>query len=267
MTKRSGGSASLVRASVTSFEILEQLREMDGAGLSELATTLDTSKSTVHRHLTTLQELEYVVRSGDEFHLSHSFLRLAESARRREPSYELVREKVAELAYTTDERAQFVVAEFGRGVCLFRASGDQAVDTSPKVGSRMPIHATAAGKSLLAFDDDLSVKDLAEQDRLPLVTDHTITDPDDLRREIESVRDQGYAVNREEQINGLTAFGAPIRRRDGTVLGAISISGPADRFAAEDTETRVLNHLLGTTNEIELNIAPPIENGTQSDLL
>lgn len=248
-----------VRATATSFEILEYLRQRDYSSLSTIADELDIAKSTVHRHLKTLEQLEYVVGDGDEFAVGLRFLELAEAARSRDDSVRLARETTPELASETGERAQFVVEEHGYGVCISRATGDHAVETAPRIGSRMPMHATAAGKAILAFESEDHLERILEERGLDPVTSESITDEAALREELARVREQGYAVNQEEHIDGLTAFGAPVRRSDGSVVGAFSISGPTKRFTDPEKESEIATLLLGTTNELELNIAHSID--------
>ncbi|MDS0475201.1 IclR family transcriptional regulator [Natrinema sp. 1APR25-10V2] len=249
-----------VRATATSFEILEYLQQRGYSSLSTIADELDIAKSTVHRHLKTLEQLEYIVGDADEFAVGLRFLGLAEAARSRGDAVQLAREKTTELAAETNERAQFVVEEHGYGVCVSRATGDHAVETAPQLGSRMPMHATAAGKAILAFESEERVKQILEERRLDPVTSESITDEATLYEELATIREQGYAVNREEHIAGLTAFGAPVRRRDGSVVGAFSISGPTNRFTDPEKEREIATLLLGTTNELELNIAHSVDS-------
>lgn len=247
-----------LQTTVTSFDVLEALRDADGASVSELASQLGMAKSTVHRHLRTLHRLKYIVEEDGEFYLAYRFLELAHAARKRTDSHRLVREKVHELAAETGERAQFVAAEHGYGICLYRASGEHAVQTAPEIGSRMPLHATAAGKAILAFGDEYSVEDLA-QDGLHAATEETITNASALRAELDDVRDRGYAVNRDEHISSLTAFGAPVYCDDASLAGAISISGPTNRFEDDGTAAEVVSLLRGAVNELELNITHSLE--------
>lgn len=243
-----------VQAVSTSFAILDELRTGGEATLSELAEELGLAKSTVHRHLRTLHELDCVVHENNRFKLGMQLLALGEAARTTDAAYSVVEEKVGELARTTGERAQFVVEEHGDGVCIFRSLGERAVETSPYVGTRMPLHAIAAGKAILAFLPESRVQTIVDSE-LESSTERTIVDPAALREELATIRDEGFALNRGEHISGLKAVGAPIRRSDGSVLGAISISGPARRLDEPDVERSLRARLLGTTNELELNIA------------
>lgn len=244
-----------VKTTETVFAILEILKERDGARITEVAEALELAKSTVHRHLTTLVEREYAVKEGDVYHVSLRFIELGEHARDRKKGYQLARTNVEELATETDERVQFIVEEHGWAVYVHRALGSHGVQTDPGIGKRIPLHATSAGKSILAYLPDDRVSWIIDQRGLPAITDHTITDREELFDDLESIREQGYSVNNQENVDGLRAIGVPVLRPDNRVLGALSVSGPTRRMKGDWFAHELPDLLLGTANELELNIA------------
>ncbi|WP_255197410.1 IclR family transcriptional regulator [Halorarius litoreus] len=244
-----------VKTADTAFSILEKVLEADGATITQLAAELGMAKSTVHRHLQTLYEREYVVREGDTYHVSLRFLEFGEHARTRNKGYRLVKEKVEQLAEETEERVQFIVEEHGYGVYVYRATGSRGVQTDPGIGKRIPLHAIAAGKAILAYLPTEQVETILEKRGLPGITANTTTDREALFRNLETIRRDGFSVNNQENVEGLRAIGVPIKDKDGSVLGALSISGPTHRMKGEWFEDELPNLLLGTANELELNIA------------
>ncbi len=243
-----------VQSVQTMLDVVEALRLLDGARVTELADELDVAKSTVHRHLDTLYRRGYVIREGDEYHVGLRFLRLSEHARVRRPEYELARAKVVELARETDERAQFIVEEHGEGVYVHLETGSRAVHTDSGVGRRIPLHATAAGKAVLAQFDDDHVRTVLDCHGMTAFTDHTITDRDRLFDELADIRERGYSVNDRENTRGIRAVGVPVVGPEGFVVGALSVSGPTHRMKGERLESTLPDLLLGTANELELNI-------------
>lgn len=237
------------------MRILEAITELEGAGVSELATALELPKSTIHGYLSTLSELGYLVREGERYEIGTRFLRLGEYSRTRRPAYEMVASKVTALAEQTDERSQFVIAERGEGVFLYRASGDQAVETDSGTGKRMAMHATAAGKAILAALPESEVDAIVDQEGLPAVTETTITDRSALDSELQTIREQGCAFNRGENIAGLHAVGVTVCDAESRPIGALSISGPSHRLMGPYLTEELPALLLGTANELELNIA------------
>lgn len=243
--------ASVERA----MEILEAVMELEGARVSELATHLDMAKSTVHNYLSTLHDLNYLVKEGDTYQIGTRFILFGEYSRTRNEEFSMVRQKATNLAEQTEERSQFVIEEFGRGVFLYRESGEHAVEAGSGIGKRMFLHSTAAGKSILAHLPESQVQEILDRWGLPAVTSATITDETELFEELERIRDRGFAINREENIEGLHAVGVPVRTKQGNVIGALSISGPTNRMKGEYLMEELPDLLLGTANELELNIA------------
>lgn len=243
-----------VNTTVTVFRIIETLREMDGARVTELADRLDVATSTVHRHLSTLRDLEYVAKDGDVYRLGFKFLGLGEFTRDRRDAFKMAKEKVSELAETTDERAQFIIEEHGQAVYVFRENGAHAVAADSGIGKRIPLHATAAGKSILAHLPREQVDEIVSERGLTAETGNTMVDEEELYEELETIQDRGYSFNKQESIEGLRAVGVVVKNENGRVLGALSVSGPTHRLKADFFEEEVPRLLLGTANELELNI-------------
>lgn len=246
--------ARTVKSAETTFTILETLNESDGERLTELADELDMAKSTVHRYLQTLLERKYLVKEGDEYHLSLRFLDLGEQARNRKKGYRMSKTKVEELAEQTQERAQFIVEEHGQTVYVHRKAGSHAVHTDPGIGKRGHLHATSAGKAIIAEWPDERIKELVETHGLPGLTENTITDVETLFREVEEIRERGFSTNNQENIEGLCAIGTSVCYEPDTVLGALSVSGPTNRMTGDWFEQELPDMLMGFANEIELNL-------------
>lgn len=239
----------------TTLEVIHAITELNGARVSELADHLDLPPSTVHGHLSTLKQHSYLTKEGDEYHIGMQFLNRGGYAQTRKESYELVKEKVKELASQTGERVQFVVEEQGRGYYLYTAVGDNAVKADARSGKRIYLHDSAAGKSILANLPQALVKEIIDEWGLPKYTEHTLDDPIDLFEELDEISNQGHAVNREESHLGLHAIGAAVHTPHGEVLGAFSISGPSNRIKKDRLHDELPRLLKGKINELELNLS------------
>ncbi|MBK8050389.1 MAG: IclR family transcriptional regulator [Anaerolineales bacterium] len=97
---------------------------------------------------------------------------------------------------------------------------------------RLPIHATASGKLLLAHLPSAEVNEVLAQP-LPAFTPHTITDPSELRQQLALIRRQGYAMDNEEFEMGVRGVSAPIWGIDGRLVAALGVPGPAGRITDE----------------------------------
>jgi DNA-binding IclR family transcriptional regulator len=243
-----------VGAVETLLLVIETLEASGGMRVTALADEIDMADSTVHSHLATLEANGYVVKEGDVYQLGGRFLQFGEYVRNRRKAYEMIRPKAKMLAEETGERCQFIVEEHGRGVYLHRKTGNQAVWTDSGLGKRIYLHATAAGKALLAALPDERVEAIIEQWGIPRLTMNTITDPNELQEELAAVRKRGYATNQEENTKGLHAAGVTIHGDNDEVIGAISISGPSHRMQGDLLEQEIPELLLGTANELSLNI-------------
>lgn len=256
MTKEVGRERpGTVKSDRRLLRILSGLKELDGAGVTELANHLDLPKSTVHNHLSTLYDAKFVTKQGTEYHLGLRFLDLGESARLNRIESERIRQKVGSLAEQTGERAQFIVEEHGYGVYLYRSRGKNAVSTDSRIGRHIRLHSSSAGKAVLAHLPEERIEQIVDERGLAAETEHTITDDDALMRDLERIRERGYATNKEETTVGLRAVGSPILRPDGSVVGALSISGPTHRLKGDLFERELPNLIMGATNEIELTIS------------
>lgn len=223
-----------VRSVETTLSLLGLLQERDGAGVSELASELDIAKSTVHNHLRTLEQHEYVVQEDGGFRLSFRFLDLGNHVRVREQEFDLVQPKVREIANETGEICQFFVREFDLAVIVFMEHGEQAVKTKTRVGTRIQLDQLAAGRVLAAMEEENDERD--DSDSATLATD-------------------GYLVTDEAYIKGLHAIAVPITKTDNEVVGALSVAGPAHRLRNEEYEHDIADLLLNVANELELNVS------------
>ena len=242
-----------VNATGTSFEILEALVDLEGAGVSELAATLGIPKSTTHNHLQTLIENKYVVREDDTYNVGLRFLRLGEYSRKRTPLFSVARPEIESLATETGELVNLNVEEYGRGVFLHRAKGSDAVHMDTYAGKRVYLHTTAFGKAILAHLSTDRVDEIISQYGLPAVTDQTITESDELQSELETIFERGFALEREERLEGLCCVAAPILVDEG-VVGAVSVSGPESRLRGTRFTEELPELIMQATNVIEVNL-------------
>jgi len=241
----------------TTVEIIEALAELDGAGVTEVASAVGISKSSAHSHLATLHAVDYLEKENDEYSLSYQFLLIGEFVRNRSPLYQYGRTKINEIATETGHYAHLFVEEKGLGVNIYEARGEYAGDyeyQSLKLQQREPLHVTATGKAILAHLPERRVREIIDIHGLERYTENTITDETKLFEELERIRSQGYAVNDEEEVNGFRAVGAPIRTKEQEVLGSISISGPATFLRNETLEQDIPEKVVEAAEMIRVEI-------------
>lgn len=232
--------------------IVEALQENNGGGVTEIAGMLDFSPATVHNHLSTLKKHRLVVQDGDEYRLGLRFLNVGGYARDQYNVLSLVEPKLEEIAEETTERAQFLLEEHGRAIVVEKETSPNAVVADTVIGKTSFMHASAAGKAMLSAMDDARVERIVDRWGLPKRTENTITERDALFREVSEIRSTGYAFNDEESIVGLRAVGVPVIDPHDTILGGLSVSGPAHRMHGSRYDEEIPKLLLGAVNEIEL---------------
>jgi IclR family acetate operon transcriptional repressor len=243
-----------VKSVETVFKILDALKQLNGAGVSELAAHLDLPKSTVHNYLSTLVQEEYVVKNGSSYHIGIRFLEYGAYARVQIDIYDIATPEVDELAASTGELANLMVEEHGRGSYLHRARGENAVQVEAHVGTRVPLHGTALGKAIMAHLPSERVDEIIEQHGLTATTPNTITDRETLDDELAQIREEGVAFDDEERLTGLRCVAAPILSTNDRVLGAISVAGPSNRIRDDRFAEELPKQVLETVNVIELNV-------------
>lgn len=256
-TAESEAAGDRVKSVGRMFEILEYIRDSGPTGVTELSNELGLSKGGIHRYLRTLVDEGYVVNDGGTYDLGLRFLTLGGHVRRSFPHSDLIGEKVTELADETEQRTQFLAEENGYGVYLYRERGPRAADFEAVTGKVVHLHTTAAGKALLAHLPEERVEAVIETHGLPAETEKSMTEPAELFSALETIRDAGYAVNREEHLLGLHAVGVPVLNADDNILGALSVSGTSHRMRELIAEESIQEAVLSVAEEIELEIKYP----------
>lgn len=243
-----------VKSVRTVFSILEYLRDNGPTGVTELSNHTGLSKGAVHRYLKTLTELGYATKEDGLYRISLKFILYSSEVKNSESVYQLAEEKVANLAEETGERAQFIAEEHGFGVYVHIKTGEDAVDTDTREGKMLNLTTAASGKVILAFSSAEWVDAVLDEHGFQERTSNTITDRERFIEELAEIRQRGYALNKEEHIEGLWGAAAPVRNPEGEVIGAISVAGPANRVKEQMQNGEIPNTILAATNELELNL-------------
>lgn len=251
MGQQDGSGDVGVATTRKTFTILEALRENEGRSIAEITRSTGLTKSTVYRHLKTLEELDYVIERDGAYYIGLGLLEIAEQTRNREPGYTIAQRKVFELGRETDERSMFLVEENLEGVYLYRYGSP----SNTMVGERRPLHSLASGKVILAEFDEERVESFIEQKGLDQHAKNTITDAETLYSELEAIREQGYAINDEEYMDGLFGVAVPVYTPEDELLGSLGLFGPTSRFTDEYLHDDLINRLWDKAGEIKVTLA------------
>lgn len=241
----------------TTHEIIDKLVKLDGARVTELADRMDKPTSTVHDYLDALYKGGYVVKEDQVYRVSSRFLYIGQRARSQHRVYNAAKHQVKELADKTGEYASLVVEEQGYGVLLYNVQGEKAVDIDTPDGVRTMLHSFAPGKCILANLPDRRVEEILSEHGLEARTPHTITDEEELFEELDEVSEQGYAIDQEEQFEGMQGVSVPIMDLAENVRGAVSVYGPIGRVGDPEEQKRLREAVFEAVNVIEVNLKYP----------
>lgn len=212
------------------FAIIEAVvaKQDRGASYSEIVSALNLAKSTVHRILKDLTELGYLVYDQETKRYFGS-LRLAAIGGEVISHFQLrnhVRPYLITLNQKTDHTANLSVLDGNMGVFVDKIESKvYGIKLFSEVGKRFPLHCTAMGKILLAFSNGEVATEILSSP-LEALTDKTITDPEELRKQLALIRNQKYALEMEELTRGIMCAAAPLFGIHRKLLGAISVTFP-----------------------------------------
>lgn len=249
----SDGASQSLKSGRRLFTLIEYVGRYQPVGVTDLSKALDLPKSTTQVYLNTLREAGFVVKEPTGYRLSLRFYEQGMNAIRSFRLFPAARAKVYELAEETGELVAAWLEEGGQGVFAIAAGGLETTRNDVNTGARSELHSTAGGKAILAHLPREYVEEIIATRGLRKMTNSTITDPSDLWEELAAIRQDGVAYNQEEHVKGLNGVAAPVLCED-TVLGAISIAGPANRLLGSYLEEELTAVIKGSANEIELNL-------------
>lgn len=233
------------------FRIIDALDDEGPTQLPELAERLDMAESTVHIHLHTLQTAGYVVHNESGYDLSLRFLEKGIATRQHRAVYATARDELDDLAEETGEVANLGVEERGQRVILDQSEGSDAVYDNAPIGEHTHMHWTALGKAILAEQPVDEVEEVVKSRGLPTATESTLSTREELFAALEEAQERGYATENEERRIGIRSVAVPIMV-ESTVIGAISLSGPKERFSDRRIEDELVPALQSTSNIVEI---------------
>lgn len=218
------------------IKALEHLARHPDARVTAVAEAIGVHKSTASRLLVALQARD-LVEAGSErgrYRLGTGVLRLAAGVGGRLDVSGQGAPVCDRLAAELGETVNLAIRQGDVAVNVHQSEGGGAVSVDSWIGRPTPLHATSSGKVLLAHAPaDLQQRVLADLHRY---TEATVTDPAVLSAQLERAQRDGYAVTAGELERGLNAVAAPVRRADGSVVAALSVSAPAFRLPVDALE-------------------------------
>lgn len=244
-------SVPIVDSLATALRILDYftVREPE-LSLKQLSERTGLYKSRIHRLCGTLVASGFLVRMpSSSYRLGHKLMALGKIYESTNTLVSISRPIMQDLAALTGESVALFTNEGDKCLCVAREFGPSRLVFAIQEGDYMHLHATAAGRILLSFGpEELRTKFLNNLN-LEKFTPSTIVDPQKLRDELDAIKGQGYAINREEREAGIAAIAAPLFDHENKVHAALAVVGPAQRFSDKRC-TEIQEKLLAATRKI-----------------
>lgn len=206
--------------------------EDEGLGVSELARRANLPKSTVSRIAADLVAQRFLDRDGDRLYLGVRLFELGQTVQQPRRLRRMALPVMTELRDVTGQTVHLAVRDASDVVFVAIVRGPQPSKPLARIGSRLPAHATALGKAIMAFSTPTSIAAITAQElvrRTPL----TITDPSILLRELVDIRRLGVATEQGECAVGRACAASPILAPGATPIAAISVAGPAESLVPD----------------------------------
>ncbi|MDI3328671.1 MAG: IclR family transcriptional regulator [Alicyclobacillaceae bacterium] len=227
------GERNTVRAVERALDILLcfSSTEME-LGLSDIAKRVKLHKSTVHRLLASLESRGFIRRDPhtQNYRLGWRILELVSNVHQSGDLSTVVLPEMTRLRDLLDETISLYIRSGTERIRIQAVESHQPVRRVANIGQRLPLYVGASGKVLLAWSPPEVVEQVLNDPKIPPDLDR-----EEFIRQLERVRENGYAISIEEREAGAAAVAAPVFDRNGQLVAALSVSGPADRFTGAAT--------------------------------
>jgi DNA-binding IclR family transcriptional regulator len=248
-----------------SINVIEVLLNSGGRplGPSEIARKLGINRTRTFRILKTLERRGYVelVSQTQAYRLGLKFLVLGEKVRTTFDLSTIAGPILSQLARTTGDAAYLMVLYGDQALCVDAHYGEYMLQASIPFDRPLPLHVGASPKILLAYLPEEERERILSEMKLEPFTDLTITNIEQLRQQLDQIREQGYVVDKGDFEAGVYAFGAPLFDYRGIIVAGISLTIPANRFNLNRQE-EIINLVVLAAKQISQNLGygPQNEN-------
>ncbi|MFP7474029.1 IclR family transcriptional regulator [Niallia taxi] len=244
---------SNVQSLERALTILNKLAEYpDGLQIARLSEQVGLSKSTVHRLLATLTNMNYVEKNADtdKYKLGLQTLFLARNFLNSNTLVQTARPFLSKLSNEVNETIHLCIKDREEVLYVDKIESTQTIRMFSRIGSRAPMYCTAVGKVLLSGLDSDIQEELLSKIEFISKTPATITSKESLREEIEKVKLQGFALDNIENEKDLRCIAAPIYNHEGSIIASFSISGPSTRVTMDAVNDILVDKVKQYSTEI-----------------
>ena len=257
-TKKGTSSVPIVDSLATALRILDYftVREPE-LSLRDLGEKTGLHKSRIHRLCGTLVALRFLTRMpSSSYRLGPKLMSLGKIYERTNTLITVSRAIMKQLAEATGESVALFQLEGENCICMTREYGPSRLVFDIQVGERMEMHASAAGRVLLAYGSEKLARRVLNGSTLEKFTEKTITDTKTLKKRLEAIRQSGYEINKGEREPEIAAIAAPLFDYEENVDSVLAVVGPLQRFSGE-REAEMVENLLEASRRISELLGAP----------
>jgi DNA-binding IclR family transcriptional regulator len=258
-----------IQSLFTTFQIIDALRESESMRVVQIAQETGIAKSSVFKHLDTLQQLGYVTKNGPEYSLSLRWFQIGRQTQTQHGIIDTVKPELDQFARQTGETISLVVEEDGDAVYLYQTS-DRREHVSPvPEGGRIPCPISIGGKAILAYRPEAEVERLLDESDVQDGTDQLFNELVDLRDQrlatelnssgIENINAGDVAGHRHisgdaERYRDINSVAVPVRNDDGDAVAAVEVSGRESSLTRNRLEDEVASLLVEVAESLEVEL-------------
>jgi DNA-binding IclR family transcriptional regulator len=225
----------LIQSVERAADVLELFLASSELSVKEISQELSLSKSTVHGIIKTLEHRGYLQQNSDDlkYKLGMKLFELGIAVENQLDLGKIARPIIRNLVEELKETVHLVVRQRDEVIYIEKVEGPHTLRIYSQVGKRAPYYCTGVGKAILAFQDDVEIERVLTKSPLKPYTEYTITDKEEIKKQLKVIRDQGYSIDDEEIELGLRCVAAPIYNHQGIAIASVSCAAPTMRLDEE----------------------------------
>ncbi|MGI5998306.1 MAG: IclR family transcriptional regulator [Lutispora sp.] len=237
---------------IKAVEVLEELaKSEDGLGVTEISNRLNYGVSATYHLLNTLKQCNIIEqdKKTKKYRIGFELFRICGMAKRQNALASLAQPYLDKLREMVGETSNLVVLDGNEVIYIAQSESTKLLKLFTQLGAKVPFYCTGGGKAILSYQPK-KVQDLVlNNTNFIKFTGNTLSDINELVRELDIIRQQGYAMDNEEREEGVTCIAAPVFDCYGEAIASISISGPTYRLKEKDLST-IINNVIDVAKEL-----------------
>ena len=250
MSNNSTKDTKTIGSVIKAVEVMEELaRSEEGLGLTEISSRLNYGVSATYHLLNTLKLCNIIEqdKKTKKYRIGLGLFRISGMAKRQNVLANLAQPYLDKLRSLVDETSNLLVLDGNEVIYIAQSESTQLLKMFTQLGAKVPLYCTGGGKLLLAYKPPKYQEQILNKITFQKYTKNTLCTIEDLLKEFEIIKNQGYAIDKEEREEGITCVAAPVFDCYGEVIASISISGPSYRLKEKGLDGIISNVVLKAT--------------------